>query len=85
MFINLGASQVAWEAIEASLFVMQSVAKNILPAENEIVPKVVTAILGLKDNTHIAVRHTCILLLGELCEWFESHSGMLGKSIHLFY
>ncbi|XP_033225637.1 transportin-3 isoform X2 [Belonocnema kinseyi] len=62
-----------WDSTEASLFVMQAVAKNILPEENEVVPKVVEAILNLPENTHIAVRHTSIILLGELCEWIDSH------------
>ncbi|XP_060821726.1 transportin-3 [Bombus pascuorum] len=62
-----------WDSTEAALFVMQAVAKNILPKENDVVPKVVEAILNLPENTHIAVRHTSILLLGELCEWIESH------------
>lgn len=36
-------------------------------------PKVVEAILSMPENTHPAVRKTCILLLGELCEWIERH------------
>lgn len=47
--------------------------------ENDVVPKVVEAILNLPENTHIAVRHTSILLLGELCEWINSHPQSLGK------
>ncbi|XP_076655817.1 transportin 3 [Halictus rubicundus] len=62
-----------WDSTEAALFVMQAVAKNILPKENDVVPKVVEAILNLPENTHIAVRHTSILLLGELCEWIDNH------------
>ncbi|XP_014219167.1 transportin-3-like [Copidosoma floridanum] len=63
----------AWEVTEAALFVMKAVAKNILPEENDVVPKVVEAILNLSDKTHIAVKHTSILLLGELCEWVQVH------------
>lgn len=62
-----------WDSTEAALFIMQAVAKNILPEEDEVVPKVVEAILNVPENTHIAVRHTSILLLGELCEWINSH------------
>lgn len=82
MFFNLTRSSEAqaaptWDSTEAALFVMQAVAKNILPEENEVVPQVVEAILNLPENTHIAVRHTSIMLLGELCEWINSHSGLL--------
>lgn len=48
--------------------------------ENDVVPKVVEAILNLPENTHIAVRYTSILLLGELCEWIDRHPQSLGKT-----
>lgn len=73
MFLSLQRPGVTWDSSEAALFVMQSVAKNILPEENDVVPKVVEAILNLPQTTHIAVRHTSVLLLGELCEWIEKH------------
>lgn len=97
MFIDLQSPAVTWDASEAALFVMQAVAKNILPYdfyflfvcyevilflfcsdENEVVPKVVEAILNMPPNTHIAVLHTSILLLGELCEWIDLHPQSLG-------
>ncbi|XP_064600886.1 LOW QUALITY PROTEIN: transportin-3-like [Liolophura sinensis] len=77
MFENLKAPSTTWDMSEASLFVMSAVAKNILPEENEIVPQVIQAILSLPENTHIAVRHTSIQLIGELCEWIEHHKQVL--------
>lgn len=47
-------------------------------------PKVVEAILNLPENTHVAVRHTSVLLLGELCEWIERHPQSLGKLCYMF-
>ncbi|CAD7080059.1 unnamed protein product [Hermetia illucens] len=73
MFLILQQPSVTWESSESALFIMQNVAKNILPDENEVVPKVVEAILNLPENTHIAFRYTSILLIGELCEWIEAH------------
>jgi hypothetical protein len=49
-----------------------------------VVPKVVEAILNLPENTHLAVRHTSILLLGELCEWINSHPQSLGIFFYKF-
>ncbi|XP_047992380.1 transportin-3 [Leguminivora glycinivorella] len=72
MFATLQAD-LSWERTEAALFVMQAVAKNILPDEYEYVPKVVEAILSMPEGAHPAVRKTCILLLGELCDWIERH------------
>nr|CAI5836961.1 unnamed protein product [Callosobruchus analis] len=77
MFLSLQEPGVTWEVSEAALFVMQAVAKNVLPTENEVVPKVAEAILSIPENTHIAVRYTSVLLLGELCEWIEKHPDTL--------
>lgn len=41
--------------------------------ENDVVPKVVEAILNLPPTTHIAVRYTSIMIIGELSEWIENH------------
>lgn len=46
-----------------------------------MVPKVVEAILNLPNDTHIAVRHTSVLLLGELCEWINSHPQSIGNHL----
>ncbi|BES87824.1 transportin-3 [Nesidiocoris tenuis] len=77
MFLSLQAPNTTWDSSEAALFIMQSVAKNLRPEENDIVPRVVEAILNLPENTHIAVRYTSLLLLGELCEWIEKHPQVL--------
>lgn len=77
MFLSLQRPDVTWHSSESALFVMQAVAKNILPEENEVVPKVVEAILHLPETTHVAVRYTSVLLLGELCEWIEKHHQLL--------
>ncbi|XP_074038890.1 transportin 3 [Leptinotarsa decemlineata] len=77
MFINLQAPGVTWDSSEAALFVMQAVAKNVLPTDNEVIPNVVEAILNVPENTHIAVKYTSVLLLGELCEWIEKHPNTL--------
>ncbi|XP_048516795.1 transportin-3 [Dendroctonus ponderosae] len=77
MFLNTQAPGVTWDQTEAALFVMQAVAKNVLPTENEVVPKVVEAILNSPSSTHLAVRYTSVLLLGELSEWIEKHPQVL--------
>ncbi|XP_063700917.1 transportin-3 [Culicoides brevitarsis] len=73
MFMILQQPNVTWESSEAALFVMQNVARNILPDENEVVPKVVEAILNLPETCHIAIRYTSINILGELCDWIDCH------------
>lgn len=72
MFHSMQSSpNLTWDQIEANLFIMQAVAKNILPDESEVVPQAVTTIFQLPESTHIAVRYTAVLILGELCEWFD--------------
>ncbi|EAL40594.1 transportin-3 isoform X2 [Anopheles merus] len=73
MFVVLQSPNVSWESSEAALFIMQNVARNILPEESEVVPKVVEAILNLPENCHIAIRYTSISILGELCDWIDSN------------
>lgn len=73
MFNTLHEPNVTWEGTEAALFIMANVAKNILPGEDDVVPKVVEAILNLPETTHIAVRYMSVNLLGELCDWIQEH------------
>ncbi|KAK9891693.1 hypothetical protein WA026_015661 [Henosepilachna vigintioctopunctata] len=82
MFMNLQNPNATWDQSEASLYVMQAVAKNVLPVENEVVPKVVEAILNIQGQTHAAVRYTSVMLLGELCEWVEKHPDTLDPILH---
>uniref|UniRef100_A0A1A9Z3X2 Uncharacterized protein n=1 Tax=Glossina pallidipes TaxID=7398 RepID=A0A1A9Z3X2_GLOPL len=77
MFLLLQSPGATWESTQSALFIMQNVAKNIIPNENEIIPKVAEAILNLTDKTHIDVRYTSIMLLGELCDWIENHAETL--------
>lgn len=73
MFMVLQQPHITWEATEAALFIMENVARNIVPEENEVISKVVEAILNLPGNCHIAIRYTSIKLLGELSDWIEKH------------
>lgn len=55
---------------------------NFQRDENEVVPKVVEAILNMPENVHINMRYTSVMLLGELCEWIsnDQHSETLGNN-----
>lgn len=48
--------------------------------ENDVVPQVVQAVLSIPVSAHIAVRYTTLQLLGELCEWIDSHHQVIGMS-----
>jgi len=67
-----------WEQIEAALFVMQAVARNIHPDEQEIVPPVLQQVLAMPaTGLHQAVRVTATRLIGELGEWIGRHPDTL--------
>lgn len=86
-------TQKSWHLVEAALFIMQSVARNLLPSdntaeENAVVMQVMTGILAQgmpAENTststagglHIQVAITSLQLLTELREWISCHSHIL--------
>lgn len=52
--------------------------------ENEVVPQVVDALLQVPDTAHVAVRHTTLLVLGELSEWIDKHPPVVGRFTSCF-
>ncbi|XP_014673876.1 PREDICTED: transportin-3-like [Priapulus caudatus] len=76
------SSSTTWDRTEAALFVMTAVAKNISPSENVIVPQVLQALLNLPEDSHVAVKYTGTRLVGELCEWIDSHHEVLDSVLH---
>lgn len=77
MFRILQEPNISWESCEAALFIMECVARNIYTEENEIVPKVIGAILQLPENCHIMIRYTSVNILGQLCDWIAAHPATL--------
>ncbi|XP_064103483.1 transportin-3-like isoform X1 [Macrobrachium nipponense] len=77
-----------WNLMEAALFIMQSVAKNLIPEEkilicstnreeNEVVPPILEAVLNQPDEVHLQVAFTSVQLLAELNEWVACHPNLL--------
>ncbi|CAL4145327.1 unnamed protein product, partial [Meganyctiphanes norvegica] len=66
-----------WNVMEAALFIMQSVAKNLVPEENEIVPPILEAVLNQPEGIHVQVALTSIQLLSELNEWVACHPDII--------
>jgi len=81
-FTIQGDNNPSWEVTEGSLFIMQAVAKNILPDEREVVPLVVEALLRVPETAHGAVRYTTLLLLGELSEWIDNNPTVIEPVLH---
>ncbi|KAK7058745.1 hypothetical protein SK128_012246 [Halocaridina rubra] len=66
-----------WNHMEAALFIMQSVAKNLMPEENEVVPPILEGVLSQPDEVHLQVAFTSVQLLAELNEWIACHPNLL--------
>jgi transportin-3 len=77
MFKILQRPNVTWEATEAALFIMECIARNIFVQEDQIVPKVIEAIIHLPDNCHPAIRYISTKVLGQLCDWIDEHPNTL--------
>ncbi|CAF0842657.1 unnamed protein product [Didymodactylos carnosus] len=76
MFDKLQTIQInsaSWEESEAPLYIMSAVASYILPEEDEVIPKVVQAIVTMSSHVHTSVKYTGIKLLGQLDEWLAKH------------
>ncbi len=69
----------SWEVAEAAFFVMAAVARNILPDDDEVAPRVVQLALGLQPTSHPAVRHAAFRLMAELAEWVDRHPECLDR------
>lgn len=50
-------------------------------AEEVVVPQVLQAIFSLPPDSHVAVYHTSVQLVGELSHWIDKHQQFLGKNL----
>ncbi|CAN0313886.1 unnamed protein product [Pylaiella littoralis] len=61
----------SWQGVEACLFAIRSMGKEIPPNEETIVPKIVGMLPGLPGSSH--VRYTATLIVGKYSEWMKLH------------
>eukprot|EP00752_Nemacystus_decipiens_P010447 g9307.t1 len=60
-----------WQAVEACLFAIRSMGKDVPNDEETLVPQVVTVLPRLPANSH--VRYTAALIVGKYAEWLKLH------------
>uniref|UniRef100_H2ZZ08 Transportin-3 n=1 Tax=Latimeria chalumnae TaxID=7897 RepID=H2ZZ08_LATCH len=68
LYANLKEGNPPWEATEAVLFIMASIAKSVDPENNPTLTEVLNGVVQLPESVHIAVRYTSIELVGEMSE-----------------
>jgi len=66
---------VRWQDIEAPLFSMRIMAREIDTNENQVVPEVMALLVNLPD--HDKIRYAATLVLGRYTEWTAKHPGYL--------
>ncbi|XP_048376990.1 transportin-3-like isoform X1 [Stegostoma tigrinum] len=72
LYSTLKDGSPAWEETEAVLFIMTALVKNLNPDKEQRLGNVVQAVISLPDNTHLAVQHSGVQLLGEMGEYINS-------------
>uniref|UniRef100_A0A4W3HCH4 Transportin-3-like n=1 Tax=Callorhinchus milii TaxID=7868 RepID=A0A4W3HCH4_CALMI len=72
LYSTLKEGSPAWEETEAVLFIITALVKNLNPLAD-----VVQAVIHLPDNTHLAVQHSGIQLLGEVGEYINNNTQCL--------
>lgn len=73
LYSTLKEGSTAWEETEAVLFIMTALVKNLNPEKELRLGDVVQAVINLPDNTHLAVQHSGVQLLGELGEYINGN------------
>ena len=66
---------VRWQDIEAPLFSMRMMAREIDTNENQVVPEVMALLVNLPD--HDKIRYAATLVLGRYTEWTANHPDYL--------
>lgn len=79
MYQRLCAEGLPWTTTEACLFVMCAVAPSLRPDESEVVPVVMETLLGVPEDTHVAMKASILDLIAELAQWLNKHSQFLDK------
>lgn len=74
--MELGKTQtVQWQDIEAPLFSMRAMAREISLEEEDVLPHIMNTLLGLPE--HPKIRYAATLVLGRYTEWTAVHPDYL--------
>lgn len=68
---NAVQSNATWQEIEAPLFSMRAMAREVELSENEMLPNVMKMLVQLPE--HEKIRYAAILVLGRYTEWTSHH------------
>jgi len=72
IYTTLTQSKPTWTKLEASLFIMNPIAKY-MNRDDMVAGQVYQLMLHFPPNIHVAVRHTAMVLAGDLAHWIAHH------------
>lgn len=72
--------QVPWQVIEAPLFSMRAMAREVDPYEDDILPQIMKLLVSLPE--HEKIRYAATLVLGRYTEWTAKHPDYLEPQLN---
>ncbi|ODQ81426.1 hypothetical protein BABINDRAFT_159722 [Babjeviella inositovora NRRL Y-12698] len=76
----LASSSASWQSIEAPLFSMRAMAKEIPLKENKILPAIMNLLVQLPE--HFKIRYATTLVLGRYTQWTAKHPEFLEPQLN---
>lgn len=76
----LNSPNVKWQQVEAPLFSLRAMAKEVTLKENKILPQIMNLLVQLPENNKI--RYAATLVLGRYTEWTALHPEFLEKQLN---
>ncbi|KAH3679591.1 hypothetical protein WICMUC_000823 [Wickerhamomyces mucosus] len=77
---SLNNNNIKWQEIEAPLFSLRAMAKEVRLKENQILPQIMDLLIQLPEN--VKIRYAATLVLGRYTEWTSKHPEFLEKQLN---
>lgn len=78
--LQASPTTVAWQDVEAPLFCMRVMAREVLDTDNTVLPEIIDALLQLPEN--VKVRYAATLVLGRYTSWTSKHPEYLDAELN---
>ncbi len=78
--LSLNSSNVKWQDVEAPLFSLRAMAKEVSLKEKEVLPQIMELLVQLPEN--VKIRYAATLVLGRYTEWTAKHPEQLEKQLN---
>ncbi|CAH3115700.1 unnamed protein product [Pocillopora meandrina] len=66
-----GETQPSWQSVDATLYLIQSVAEYVEPTEESFIPAILSLLPRLPSHSYVS--QTALLMVGSYSEWLKCH------------